>query len=468
MTTVAAPDKATRPQLPKLIAWALGSGTILQPLNSSVVAVALVPIALAFGDSSAIPWIVSGLYISTAVMSPTAGRLADIFGARRIYLIGLFIVAAASLAGIFAPSAAWLVAIRVLLGIGTAMHFPASMAIIRTLAERRNEESHSAIGVIALCGQTMAALGPTLGGILVAAFGWHGVFLVNIPVAALALILVCKAVPNIPAPERKNGAREVLKLVDPAGALLLVGSLVPFMMWLLSLDGTPHHYLLLIAAPLFISLIVWELRATHPFVDIRTLTRNAGLRQTYGRTFLTFVAFYCVFYGLPQWLQTTGGHDVAVTGLLVLPVFAVGVISTAAATRISRTVRPRILLLVGSGALAVGGLVLAVGIREGGSIYLVLLVAFLLGIPTGFNNIGNQLELHRHAEANGTGAATGMYRTAQYIGACLSTIVVAQALDTPHHTGGIDILGYVVCVAGALLLLTNITALARPTRTDTP
>lgn len=450
-----------RPQLPRGVAWALGSGTILQPLNSSLIAVALVPIAASFGDAGVIPWIVSGLYIATAVMSPTAGRLADVFGARRMYLLGLAVVTAAAVAGPFVPTAGWLVVDRVVLGIGTAMHFPASIAIIRDLARTRQQEPTNAMGVIALCGQTMAALGPTLGGLLVTVFDWHAVFLVNVPVALVALCLVLRHVPATVAPPREVGFRATLRLVDPLGALLLVGGLVSLMTGLLSL-ADPHGPLLLAAAaPLLVALVVWERRAPHPFVDVRAIARTPGLSQTYGRTFITFLAFYCVFYGLPQWLQTTGGYDTATTGLLMLPVFATGVLGTLVATRIGRGAPPRVLLVVGSAALAVGGGVLALTVREGGPLALVLVATVLLGVPTGFNNLGNQLELHVHAASSGSGAAAGMYRTAQYVGACLSTVVVAQVLDAPRATGGVDVLGAVVCGVGVLLLIGSVVALVR-------
>ncbi|WP_216628969.1 MFS transporter [Serinibacter arcticus] len=456
------PGPAVRaPQLSRAVAWSLGSGTILQPLNSSVIAVALVPIAASFGSSSAIPWIVSGLYIATAVMSPTAGRLADVFGARRMYLIGLVVVTVAAVAGPFVPTAGWLVADRVLLGIGTAMHFPASMAIIRDLAARREQSPTNAIGVIALCGQTMAALGPTLGGLLVAVFGWHGVFLINVPVALVAIVLVLRTVPASVAPPRESGVRAALRLIDPVGAALLIGTLVTLMIGLLSLGDSPRWLLLGAALPLGSALVLWELRVAHPFVDVRAIARTPALAQVYGRTFLTFVAFYCVFYGLPQWLQTDGGYDTAATGLLVLPVFAAGVLGTLVATRLARRSRPRVLLVVGSAALAAGGTVLALTVREDGPVILVVLSALLLGIPTGFNNLGNQLDLHVHAAASGSGAAAGMYRTAQYVGACLSTVVVARAFDLPLEAGGIDALGVVVGGVGTLLLLTSVVALVR-------
>ena len=96
--------------LPAAMSWALGSGTILQGLNSAILAVALVSIGNQFGHGPAMAWVVSALYLSAAVSSPTGGRLADLYGPRRLYLTGLMITLLASVLGPFAPSLEWLVA----------------------------------------------------------------------------------------------------------------------------------------------------------------------------------------------------------------------------------------------------------------------------------------------------------------------------------------------------------------------
>ncbi|WP_432532978.1 MFS transporter [Kineococcus arenarius] len=475
-----APAVAPRQALPRSLAWALGSGTILQGLNSAIIAVALVPIAQHYGDASAIPWLVSGLYIAAAVGSPTGGRLADLFGPRRVYLVGLAVVLLASLAGPFTPSVGWLVVDRVVLGLGTSLQFPAAMAVIRREAARRDASSVGAIGTVALCGQTTAALAPTVGGLLVVLTGWQGIFWVNVPVVVNCALWVLLRVPaDDPAPRR--GARAALRALDPPGALLFVVALVSSMLALLSLEharsAVDLPWWLLAVAVLAGTAFTWrELRAPEPFVDLRLLARHRAVAATCLRGFLTFTSFYCVFYGVPQWLETTRGLDAADAGLLMFPVFAVGVLSTVLATRLGRRVRPRTLLLVGNTAMVAAGAVLLLGVGPDTPLALIAVAGALLGVPNGFNNLGNQLTLHAGAPASSAGGASGLYRTAQYLGASASSVVVAHTLPTTAGAvtgdGGIGHLGSWIAGLGALLLLghalTRVLALLRRRRLPPP
>lgn len=117
-------------------------GSILNPVNSSMIAVALVPIGAAFGaQASETAWLVSALYLATAVGQPVIGGLVDTYGPRRLYLIGTALVGVAGLLGALAPSLGVLIAARVLLGFGTSAAYPASMSLTRSEAERTGQDS---------------------------------------------------------------------------------------------------------------------------------------------------------------------------------------------------------------------------------------------------------------------------------------------------------------------------------------
>jgi MFS family permease len=462
---VTAPTAAARPPLPASLGWALGSGTILQGLNSAVLAVALVSIGRDLGvdDAGALAWVVSALYLSAAVASPTGGRLADLYGPRRVYVTGLVIALVASVAGPFVPSVGWLVADRVLLGIGTAMQFPTAMAVIRREARRLGAQPASALGVVALCGQTTAALGPTIGGPIVALWGWEGIFWVNVPIVANAAFWVLRVVPADP-PLPRAGARAALRALDPVGLVLFVGALVPLMVGLLSLDGAVQWWWFVAAVVLLALLVVWSLRSPRPFLDVRLLARSPGVWRTCVRAVLTFVSFYAIFYGLPQWLEAERGMDPAQTGLLMFPVFGVGVLSTLAATRLGARARPRVLLVVGSAAMVAAGLVALTAVDADSPVWLIVLLGVLMGLPNGFNNLGNQLVLHDSVDEQHAGVASGLYRTAQYIGAALASVVVASALApslSGDGTGGLATLGVWIAALGGVLLLGSVAVLIR-------
>lgn len=478
MTAVAeSPTVAGQPEppLPKRLAWSLGSGTVLQGLNSAIIAVALVPIAQHFGDSGQIAWIVSGLYIAAAIGAPTGGKLADVLGARRVYLAGLVIVLIASVAGPFVPTAGWLVADRVLLGLGTSLQFPAAMKIIREQAARRQASPVGAIGVVALCGQGTAALGPTVGGLLVVATGWQGIFWINVPMVILSAVAVMLTVPRDDARRPEGSAlhriTSTIRALDPPGMILVVVALVLLMLGLLALegDGVARGLVLVGASVPVLGLLAWrELRTPSPFVDVRLMVRHRSVGLTCARAVGTFLSFYCIFYGIPQWLEQTRGLDAAGAGLLMLPVFGVGAVGTIVATRIGARWSPRMLLTVGTTAMVIAGALLALLGSASTPIWVLAVICALLGVPNGFNNMGNQLMLHHGVPADAAGSASGVYRTAQYVGAALSAVVVAHVIDPAALHGGIRPLGAVIAGVGGYLLVCTLVARRRGTRTETP
>ena len=166
-------------------------GAILNPINSSMIAVALVPIGAALGAGPAqTAWLVSGLYLATAIGQPVVGRLVDLYGARRLFLAGAVLIGVGGLVGALAPSIGVLVLSRVLLGLGTCAGYPAAMTLIRGEADRTGQDSPATIlTVLAVSTQTVAVIGPTLGGFLIGVGGWRATFTVNVPLALACLVL---------------------------------------------------------------------------------------------------------------------------------------------------------------------------------------------------------------------------------------------------------------------------------------
>ena len=121
-------------------------GSVLNPINSSIIAVSLVPIGRALGEPpSRTAWFVSALYLATSIGQPVAGRLVDHFGPRRVYLVGATLAGLAGLLGTLAPDLGFLVASRVVLGFGTCAGYPAAMYLIRSEARRTGHDSPAAV-----------------------------------------------------------------------------------------------------------------------------------------------------------------------------------------------------------------------------------------------------------------------------------------------------------------------------------
>jgi MFS family permease len=440
------------PGLPAKYASSVGLGTLLQPLNSSMIAVALVAIGADFHAGTETQWLVSGLYLATAVSAPTAGRLADLLGARRVFLAGLALVAAVSALAPLAPSLTWLIVARVLLGIGTGAQFPSGVAMIRRIADRRKASAVGALGLLSVFAQTSAALGPSVGGLLVGTFDWQAIFLVNLPVAAVAGIAVLRLVPKDP-PRPPGDDRKLWREIDLTGLVLFTLTMTALMLVLLSITTSPTWWLLFAAVPLAVVFVLWERRSATPFVDVRLLARSAPLSLGYLRTMLTYVAFYAIFYGLPGWLEQGRGLDPTEVGLIVLPIATLGAITVAIATRMARRRGHRLLLVIGSAGLLVGGAALAFGVHAGTPIVVLVVISAILGVPNGFNGLGNQLAVYRAAPPEVAGAAAGLFRTSQYVGANLAAAAIALVFAGPATDEGLHRLGLLVGGIATILLL---------------
>ena len=143
------------------------SGAVLNPINSTILAVALVPIGVAFGEPpSATAWLISALYLSTAIGQPVAGRLIDLYGPRRVFLPATALVGLAGVIGTVAPNLAVLIVARVVLGFGTCAGYPAAMRLVRDEGQRTGRDSPAGVlTILAVSTQTIAVIGPAVGGL---------------------------------------------------------------------------------------------------------------------------------------------------------------------------------------------------------------------------------------------------------------------------------------------------------------
>ncbi len=221
-------------------------GSMLNPVNSTMISTALVAIARDFQATVAeTGLLIGGLYITSAIAQPTMGRLADRLGARRVFLVGLYLVALAGVAGTFAPSLRALIWVRVLLGIGTSAAYPTAMRILRNRAAQTGSvEPRMALGILSMSALSTVAVGAALGGILTGLGGWRMVFTVNLPLAVLGILLVFLWIPEDQT--KPAGLRKLAKEVDVLGIVLFAGLLLTGMFFLMSL-GHPNWLMLAVS-----------------------------------------------------------------------------------------------------------------------------------------------------------------------------------------------------------------------------
>jgi MFS family permease len=423
-------------------------GAILNPINSSIIAVSLVPIGVAFGaPPSQTAWLVSALYLATAVGQPVVGRLIDLFGPRRMFLMATALVGAAGVVGVLAPSLPVLVAARVLLGFGTCAGYPAAMHVIRSEAERTGRASPAGVlTILSITTQTIAVIGPPLGGLLVGLGGWRTTLGVNIPLAAAALVLGAR----LPRGHLGRGDAPPGRL-DVGGVLLFAGTLVALLLFLMDIE--PRHWYFVALAAAGAAAFAWrERRAGDPFIDLGVLAGNVPLLLTYGRALLAYVVSYSVLYGYTQWLEDGRGLSATQAGLVQLPVFATGIV-VAAATGPRPGLRGK--LLVGAiGQIAGCALMLLVGAST--PIALLLLVAIVFGIPQGLNSLALQNSVYHQAEPERIAASAGLLRTFGYLGAIVAAAAQGAFFAHAADTDGLHELAMLLIVIGALFLLVTL------------
>ncbi len=450
--TAAATHGAHMGAIPARVRFAAASGTVLQPLNSSMIAVAIVSIAAQFGSSAGVSWIISAMYITTAVCAPMAGRLGALLGARRVFVAGLVLVALGSLAGMFAPNVPFLIASYVVLAMGISVHMPNAMTMVRAYAERYRRQSRTALTTLVMCGQSVAALGPTLGGLLVGLFGWQSILWVNLPVVVLSAIAVLRVDLGGSQTGRLT-ARKALHALDVPGIALFLVAVTSTMLWLVSLRSQPTWWLLPVAVVFLGMFVMWERRAAEPFIDVRALARNRALSATLARTLVTYSCFYLIFFGIPQWLQYSRGMSAIEAGLTMLPVAGMSVFATVLSARVYRRYGPRATLLIGTVALCVGGVLIALVEDSTAPLVVLALVALVLGIPNGFNNIANQNLVNSVTTVEEVGTAIGMYRTAAFIGANLAVVILQITAGDTVDDAGLHRTGWFIAVVAALLVV---------------
>lgn len=425
----------------------LALGSTLNPVNSTMLSTALVPIAMSLHASAAeTGWLIAGLYLTTSVAQPTMGRLVDLFGARRVYLISLLLVAAAGIFGMLATSLTALVLVRVLLGVGTSGAYPSAMRIFRLKADRMGAAPpRIAMGILSLSAIATMAVGPLLGGLLTGAFGWRSIFTVNLPLGLLTVALVLMWVPK--DPPCSGSFAQLVREVDVAGIALFAASLLCLMTFLMDLKSRPLWWALWGAVAFGAALTLHSLRRSQPFIDVRMLWRNVPLVVTYARAGAISMIVYCVFYGFAQWLESAVGLSSAAAGLVTLPMSLVAAVSSVTGVR-SKGLRGPFLVSMGAAAAGCSCLLL---VNHATPIWILALAVMLFGIPQGTFSTATQAALYLQAPAEEIGAAAGLQRTAQYIGAIVAASLLAAMYGQRASDPGVHRLAMVTGVLSALL-----------------
>jgi MFS family permease len=438
-------------------------GSALNPINSSLIATALLPIAhgigVPVGQTAAL---VTALYLATAIAQPTAGKAAEVFGPRRVFLAGIIMVGVGGLAGGFARDLITLLISRVLIGLGTSCAYPTAMLLIRRRARDAGlgKPPGGVLGGLQIAGIATASLGLPVGGILVGAFGWRSVFFVNVPIALVALVAALAWVQPDGPLHRPLRLRDLAARLDLGGIAGFALAMIALLLFLFGLP-VPHWYLLGISAAFWIALVCWDLRAGAPFLDVRMLAANKALTRTYLRFGLAMLCLYVVLYGITQWIEAVRGLSETEAGLIVLPMTLLSglVISPVSRRNLVRwpIVAAAVCCLIGSAGVLI--------LSSSAWIGWIVVITLVFGLVTGFASAGNQTALYSQAPAEQLGTASGLLRTFGYVGSIGSSAITGIVFHASVSDSGVHLIGWIMIAVSLALVLISALDRTLPART---
>jgi EmrB/QacA subfamily drug resistance transporter len=375
--------------------------------------------------SGQLQWIVDSYTLVFAGLLLTMGALGDRFSRRGALAAGLLMFGGASLASAFAESADMLIVTRSLMGIGGALIMPTTLSIITHVFSA--EERPKAIGIWAAVAGIGVGLGPASGGWLLEQFDWTAVFLVNVPIAAAALLAIPKLVPDSRDPEQAR--------LDPLGALLstvglgiLTAAIIeaPERGWsdAVILGGFGVSALILAA------FVAWELRTASPMLDVRLfrVRRFSGASVSIA---LVFFALFGAIYFLTQYLQGVLDYTPFEAGVRMLPVAGGLILGGPLSAKLAMRFGTRAVVAVGLGVVA-AALYMLSGADAGSGYSLVAWSLVMLGFGMGATMAPATESIMSSVPLSHAGVGSAMNDTVRMVGGTLGVAILGSLLSSSY------------------------------------
>lgn len=410
-----------RPEWAVLVPAALG--TMLAPLNSTMIAVALPALLgdfdrpLAWGT-----WIITAYLVAMAAVQPLGGSLGDRYGHRKLFVIGLMLFLVATLVAAFAWNIGVLIVARTVQAIGGAVAIPNGTALTRSLvAPERQGRAFGSIGAsVALA----AGLGPPIGGVIAEAFGWRWIFAANTALLFPALSMALRLPPDRPL--RRAGRFDLLgATLLTCGLVALVLALTVWRLPSVSLAVSPVLAVLALAAGT--ALARHLRRVPHPLLNVALLQRRGFMPATL-TVLLTNLTMYTLLLSLPVFLAARATWGSAGVGLLLaglsLPMIVLSPLSGYCMDRWGA----RWPAVLGASLTAIGVLPL-LGISPTWSWYAYLSPLVLVGVGLGLSSAPVQATAIQTVPSHQAGQAAGFFSTMRYLGSILGSSVMAALLS---------------------------------------
>ncbi|MFL5841260.1 MAG: MFS transporter [Thermoleophilaceae bacterium] len=412
----------------KWIALALlAAAQFVVVLDASIVNVALPSVgnALNFSQDN-LSWVVNAYVLTFGGFLLLGGRIADVVGRRRMFIIGLIVFAAASLAGGLAQSAGWLVAARAVQGLGAALLSPAALSLV-TVLFAEGSERNKAMGVWGAVFGSGGAAGVLFGGMLTEWAGWQWVLFVNVPIALIAAGLAPRLLPE----SRNEGERHF----DVAGAASITAGLSLLVYAMVDANSagwgsTQTLGLGAIALALIAGFYVIERRQKAPLVPFPGIFRIRTITGINVSAVLIAAALFSMFFFISLYMQNVLGFSALEAGVAYLPL-AVGIIAAAGASAPLVTRFGFKAVLVTGLVITAGGLLWFSQVDAHGS-YVgdVLFASLLAATGLGLAFVSMTVAAVSGVEPHEAGLASGLINTSQQIGGALGLAILATVANS--------------------------------------
>jgi EmrB/QacA subfamily drug resistance transporter len=321
----------------------LAAAQFMVILDATIVNVALPAIqkALGFGNASDLQWVVTAYALAFGGFLLLGGRLADLFGRRRIFMAGVTVFALASLAGGFSQSPGMLIAFRAIQGLGGALLAPAALSLVLTIF-KEGPERNRALGLWSMVAGGGGAVGLLLGGILTQYVDWRWIFFINVPIAIVVLLLAMRFVPKS-LPTKRVG-------LDLLGAVTVTGSLMSLVYALAQVPSKGWGAGITLAAfglsaGLMVAFVVNELLRKQPLIKLSIFKR----RNVSGGTIIQLLmpaALFGMFFYLSIYLQQILHYSPTMTGVADVPFTLVLIVTAGVLSRIIGKINPKPVLVI--------------------------------------------------------------------------------------------------------------------------
>lgn len=390
-------------------------GAFLTPFMGSSIAIALPSIGgeLAM-DAILLGWVATAYLLAAAMFLVPLGRIADIYGRKRIFTYGMITYTAASLLSAISTSAAMLISFRVLQGIGGAMIFSTGVAILTSVFPP--EERGRVLGINVAAVYAGLSLGPFVGGLLTQYLGWRSIFWANVPLGLLIIALIFWKL-------KGEWAEAKGEKFDIAGSIIYSLMLIAIMYGFTMLPELPGAGLILAGGLGIVAFVKWETKVKSPVLDVRLFRNNTVFALSNLAAFINYSATFAVSFLLSLYLQYIKGLTPQIAGLVLVAAPVVQAIFSPFAGRLSDKIEPRIVASLGMG-LTVIGLIFFIFLGNTTSLWFIIAGLIILGFGFALFSSPNTNAVMSSVEKRFYGVASATLATMRQIGMMFSMGVV--------------------------------------------